>query len=97
MDKSRLEAFSDGIIAYLVLQQFIIASQGTEFLLKKAVGDDYKGKLSPVLYLDRHCRGVLVSMDIPSSIRTGDAGLARARSTHRERTYQQRNITCQTV
>jgi len=38
-------------IAYLVLQQLIIASQGTDSLLKKAVGDDYKGKLSPALYL----------------------------------------------
>jgi len=34
-------------IAYLVLQQLIIASQGTDSLLKKAVGD----KLSPALYL----------------------------------------------
>ena len=38
-------------IAYLILQQLIIASQGTDSLLKKAVGDDYKGRLSPVLYL----------------------------------------------
>jgi uncharacterized membrane protein len=37
--------------AYLILQQAIIASQGSASLLKRAVGSDWKGKLSPVLYL----------------------------------------------
>jgi len=37
--------------AYFVLQQTIIASEGESSLLKRAVGDDWKGKLSPVLYL----------------------------------------------
>ena len=38
-------------IAYLVLQQAIIRSQGQDSLLKKAIGRDWKGKLSPVFYL----------------------------------------------
>jgi uncharacterized membrane protein len=38
-------------IAYWILQQLIIASQGSGSLLKKAIGGDWKGKLSPVLYL----------------------------------------------
>jgi len=38
-------------IAYYILQQTIIASQGPDSLLKKAVGGDWKGKASPVLYL----------------------------------------------
>ena len=38
-------------IAYLVLQQAIIRSQGQDSLLKKAIGRDWKGKLSLVLYL----------------------------------------------
>ena len=38
-------------IAYMILQHLIIASQGTNSLLKKAVGSDLKGKLSPVLYM----------------------------------------------
>jgi len=38
-------------IAYWVLQQTIIASQGPESPLKGAIGSDWKGKLSPVLYL----------------------------------------------
>jgi uncharacterized membrane protein len=38
-------------IAYWVLQQTIIASQGQESVLKAAVGSDWKGKLSPVLYV----------------------------------------------
>ena len=37
-------------IAYFILQQRIIASQGPNSLLKKAVGSDWKGKLSPPLY-----------------------------------------------
>jgi uncharacterized membrane protein len=38
-------------IAYYVLQQVIIREQGANSLLKRAVGRDWKGKLSPVLYL----------------------------------------------
>ena len=38
-------------IAYYILQQIIIASQGPGSILKRAVGGDWKGKLSPVLYL----------------------------------------------
>jgi uncharacterized membrane protein len=38
-------------VAYWILQQAIIASQGPASLLKRAVGSDWKGKLSPVLYL----------------------------------------------
>jgi uncharacterized membrane protein len=38
-------------VAYLVLQQTIIASQGHASLLKAAVGGDWKGRLSPVLYV----------------------------------------------
>lgn len=37
-------------IAYWMLQQLIIASQGPDSLLKKAIGNDWKGKLSPVIY-----------------------------------------------
>ena len=37
-------------IAYVILQQLIIASQGPDSILKKAVRGDWKGKLSPVLY-----------------------------------------------
>jgi uncharacterized membrane protein len=37
-------------IAYYILQQRIIASQGKDSILKKAIGNDWKGKLSPVLY-----------------------------------------------
>ncbi|HEU4434684.1 MAG TPA: TMEM175 family protein [Pyrinomonadaceae bacterium] len=37
-------------VAYLILQQLIIASQGPESILKKAVRGDWKGRMSPVLY-----------------------------------------------
>jgi uncharacterized membrane protein len=38
-------------IAYWMLQQAIIASQGPDSPLKAAIGGDWKGKLSPILYL----------------------------------------------
>lgn len=38
-------------ISYFLLQNLIIKSQGENSLLKKAIGDDYKGKASPVLYI----------------------------------------------
>jgi uncharacterized membrane protein len=38
-------------VAYWTLQQIIIASQGGDSLLKKAVGSDWKGKLSLLIYI----------------------------------------------
>jgi uncharacterized membrane protein len=38
-------------IAYYILQRAIIASQGSNSLLAAAIGTDWKGKLSPALYL----------------------------------------------
>jgi uncharacterized membrane protein len=38
-------------IAYSVLQSLIIRSQGTESLLKRAIGSAWKEKLSPALYV----------------------------------------------
>ena len=38
-------------IAYYVLQMAIIRAQGPDSLLKKAIGSDWKGNLSPVLYV----------------------------------------------
>ena len=37
-------------IAYRVLQQTVIVSEGPDSLLKKAVGRDWKGTISPTLY-----------------------------------------------
>jgi uncharacterized membrane protein len=37
-------------VAYWILQQLIIASQGDDSLLKRAIGNDWKGKLSPLIY-----------------------------------------------
>jgi TMEM175 potassium channel family protein len=38
-------------LAYWLLQQLIIASQGHDSLLKKMIGNDWKGKTSLLLYL----------------------------------------------
>ena len=37
-------------IAYRILQQLIIEAQGQESVLKKAIGNDWKGRLSLVVY-----------------------------------------------
>jgi uncharacterized membrane protein len=38
-------------VAYWILQQAIIARHGRESVLAEAVGGDFKGKISPVLYV----------------------------------------------
>jgi uncharacterized membrane protein len=38
-------------IAYVILQQAIIRAQGPDSILQKALGSDWKGKLSPILYI----------------------------------------------
>ena len=38
-------------VAYWVLQQTIIAAEGPASILKSAVGGDWKGRLSPIVYL----------------------------------------------
>jgi uncharacterized membrane protein len=47
--------------AYWTLQRLIIHSQGPNSLLRKAVGSDWKGKVSPVLYVV----GVLTALATP--------------------------------
>ncbi len=37
--------------AYYILQSLIIKSQGPNSILKKAIGKDYKGMASPILYI----------------------------------------------
>ena len=37
-------------VAYWILQNIIVASQGEDSLLKKAIARDFKGKASPILY-----------------------------------------------
>jgi uncharacterized membrane protein len=38
-------------IAYFILQRAIIVSQGPTSMLRKAIGGDWKGKVSPLLYV----------------------------------------------
>lgn len=38
-------------IAYFILQSQIIKQEGEKSLLKKAIGNDIKGKISPIIYL----------------------------------------------
>jgi TMEM175 potassium channel family protein len=48
-------------LAYYLLQQTIIRGQGPESILKKAVGHDWKGKLSPLLYV----LGIVAALRFP--------------------------------
>jgi uncharacterized membrane protein len=48
-------------IAYVILQNEIIKSQGSDSILKKAVANDWKGKYSPVFYL----AGVVLAFWVP--------------------------------
>jgi uncharacterized membrane protein len=48
-------------VAYLLLQQAIIRAHGPDSLLKKAVGHDWKGKLSSLLYI----LAIVVSLPSP--------------------------------
>ena len=38
-------------VAYWILQRLIVSSEGNDSLLERAIGSDWKGKLSPLLYL----------------------------------------------
>jgi uncharacterized membrane protein len=48
-------------IAYFILQQAIIASQGATSVLRKAIGSDWKGKLSALLYVAGICSSLFSS------------------------------------
>ncbi len=47
-------------IAWFILQRLILRAEGPESLLRRALGSDWKGRLSPVLYL----AGVLASFSV---------------------------------
>lgn len=38
-------------VAYVILQSLILKQQGENSILKKAIGKDFKGKSSPILYM----------------------------------------------
>ncbi len=59
-------------VAYLLLQRAIVASQGSESLLARAVGSDRKGKVSALLYLAA-IPGSFYSQWIPGVIYIGVA------------------------
>jgi uncharacterized membrane protein len=48
-------------MAYWILERLIIRSQGAHSLLRKAVGSDWKTKMSPVLYI----AGILAALVAP--------------------------------
>ena len=79
-------------IAYWILQQRIIASQGPNSILKKAVGGDWKGKLSMILRRC-HSRGFPVAMGLHGPLCIRRAAMAHSGSTDRKRAQEHRCIT----
>ena len=67
-------------VAYLILQQAIIAAHGPDSPLQAAIGRDWKGKISPVVYLCRNCFYVPLAVGCASAIRGGSADVVGARS-----------------
>ena len=59
-------------VAYWILERLIIRAQGANSLLGRAVGRDWKGKISPALYLI----GIAVSLVAPSVAGAIYAGVA---------------------
>ncbi len=49
-------------IAYWILEQLIVRSQGPDSLLRRAVGGDWKAKVSPVLYV----LGIITALGAPA-------------------------------
>jgi len=50
-----------GSISYYLLQQIVLRAEGKDSLLRKAIGRDWKGKLSIVLY----CTALAFSLRVP--------------------------------
>ena len=65
-------------IAYVILQRTIIRSQGPQSVLAAAVGDDKKGKISPVLYMLAIPAAFVQHGDLGCALRDGRADLAHA-------------------
>ncbi len=50
-------------LAYFILQQLIVAAQGPDSLLRRALGRDWKGKVSPLLY----GLGIALALALPAA------------------------------
>ena len=71
-------------IAYYLLQQTIIRAQGQDSILKNAIGRDWKGKLSPVLYVVAIVATLRFSVDRPSGSGDRCAHLADSGPAYRK-------------
>ncbi len=79
-------------VAYWILQQLIIASQGPDSLLKRRSRQRLEGKAVAADLRHRHSDRVLVASAFPGTVRAGRVDLAGAGSTHREHARRQRNL-----
>ena len=72
-------------IAYLILQQVIIASEGPDLLAQEGGGQRLEGKTLPLALRGCHCDHSLVGFGRARYLLSVSAGVACARSSHRER------------
>jgi uncharacterized membrane protein len=72
-------------MAYWFLQRAIIARQGDESVLAAAIGRDWKGNLSPALYLVSHSARVRQSLACQRIVRAGGGPLVHPRPPNRAR------------
>ena len=83
-------------IAYYVLQEVIIRAQGPNSVLKKAVGHDWKGRLSPItLFSNDRCRP-LFPFDLPNNLRSRGAYVADSGPTYQEHPVAERCLVSST-
>ncbi len=76
-------------LAYWILQQLIIASQGPDSLLKRAI--ERQGITRSVL--DRYCRCISLAPAGPRTLPAGGADVVRSGPPHRERAGSQIDLT----
>ena len=72
-------------IAYWLLERAIIAADGPSSVLRRAVGKDWKGTLSPLFYVAAIALDVLVAMGRGDALRARRTALADPGSAHRAR------------
>ena len=70
-------------LAWWILQQRILALQGEESLLSRAIGGDWKGKLSIAALPARHPRGRPCPPGVTCPVRPGGAAVAHPGPAHR--------------
>ena len=79
-------------VAYYILERVIVAKEGRGSLLASAVGRDWKGKLSLVIYLVAIPLAFVNSMDRRRTVRVSRGSLVHSRSSDRAATGEAQRV-----